>query len=104
MTVCLQNTVHLQGLQYAEIVKKGVESDSFVSNSLMNMYAKHGAFLEAKKVSNHLLLRDSASWNPLIGGYLEHGFCQEALSCFEGMPGATVDAVTLNVDRYLWDL
>ena len=42
---------------YVEIIKKGFESDSLLFNSLVNMYTKHGAILEAKMVSNHLPLR-----------------------------------------------
>eukprot|EP00250_Pteridium_aquilinum_P019897 c24620_g2_i5 orf=1-246(+) len=60
------------------------------------MYAKCGAIEIAQEVFDELPAWDVASWNALIGGYAQHGFDEEALSCFERMQGKGLspDSVT----------
>ncbi|KAH7432704.1 hypothetical protein KP509_07G035900 [Ceratopteris richardii] len=64
-------------------VKLGLEGDLFVSNTLVDMYAKCGLLAEAQTVFDGLSVRDEVSWNALLSGYADHGCVKEALECFE---------------------
>lgn len=79
-----------------EIVKEGFEKDSFVGNTLVDMYAKCGWLTEAVEVFDELLVRTVVSWNSVIASYMEYGFFEEALLCFEQMESEHMspDAVT----------
>ena len=67
-----------------------------LGNSLVDMYAKCGAFTQAKQVLDKLLIRDVASWNALIAGYSQHGKSEDALECLEWMlnDGLSPNAIT----------
>ena len=71
---------------HAYILKQGQFQDNIsVSNSLITMYAKCGAFLKAQRVFDELPRRNEASWNALISGYAHHEQSKEAMDCFERM-------------------
>ncbi|KAH7283760.1 hypothetical protein KP509_34G022800 [Ceratopteris richardii] len=84
-------TVHL------DILKKGLDLDLLVQNSLLDMYAKSGLFLEARHVFEELPVRTAVSWNILIGGLCENGQDKEAIKCCRQMQdeGIVADAITL---------
>ncbi|XP_042430644.1 pentatricopeptide repeat-containing protein DOT4, chloroplastic isoform X2 [Zingiber officinale] len=67
---------------HSYIVRNKSEKNIFVSNALMNMYAKCGNMLEAKKVFDEMDRKDIVSWNTLIGGYSKIGMANEALNLF----------------------
>ncbi|KAI5073993.1 hypothetical protein GOP47_0012006, partial [Adiantum capillus-veneris] len=82
---------------HAVIVAQGVPLDNlFVGTTLVDMYANCGALPSAQKVSNDLPRRNSASWNALIAGYVEHDLSKVALECLEQMQaeGIFPDIVT----------
>eukprot|EP00250_Pteridium_aquilinum_P035727 c9868_g1_i1 orf=2-316(+) len=60
------------------------------------MYAKCGLLMEAHEVFHEVSTRNVVSWTALISGYVEHGFANEALHCFEQMrlDGVPPDVVT----------
>ncbi|KAH7415090.1 hypothetical protein KP509_14G026700 [Ceratopteris richardii] len=69
---------------HAELEERGIQS-SFLSNAIIDMYAKCGCLDEAHLVFSDLPVHDVVTWNSLIAGYAEHGpFC-EALKCFGNM-------------------
>lgn len=82
---------------HLDIVKYGFEQESFVSNQVMDMYAKCGAFAEAHMVFDGLGSQDATLWTALIVRYVEHGLSEEALSCLEQMQqqGVSPNDVTL---------
>lgn len=51
-----------------------------VGNSLINMYAKCGMIVESERVLHEMLKRDIVSWNCLVLGLAENGFCRKALN------------------------
>ncbi|KAI5065697.1 hypothetical protein GOP47_0020392 [Adiantum capillus-veneris] len=79
-----------------EIMDKGLQGNTILSNSLVDMYAKCGALPEAQEVFDNLLVRNLVSWNVLIAGYAEHGPIYQALKCFEKMraEGITPDGMS----------
>eukprot|EP01018_Ginkgo_biloba_P034731 Gb_12556 [translate_table: standard] len=68
------------------IVKSGRESDVFVDNALVDMYAKCGSTELARHVFDKIYQRDVISWNTMIAGYAQKGHVDEALKLFHQMP------------------
>ncbi|KAI5067830.1 hypothetical protein GOP47_0018358 [Adiantum capillus-veneris] len=69
-----------------EILKKGMLEDSIsLGSTVVDMYSKQGYLARAHNVFSKLPVQDSVSWTVLITGYVEHGACEIALSCFEQM-------------------
>eukprot|EP00250_Pteridium_aquilinum_P018914 c24231_g4_i1 orf=1-3099(-) len=81
---------------HAGVVKLGLDNDVVVCNSLVDMYASLGLFLEAEAVLDKLPLPDDISWNALMGGYGEYGLNDDVLDCFEFIQqeGFTLNAAT----------
>eukprot|EP01018_Ginkgo_biloba_P025377 Gb_18462 [translate_table: standard] len=73
-----------QGRQvHSHINKTSFESDVFVKNALITMYAKCGSIEDANQVFRIMPERDVISWNAMISGYAQHGHAKEALQLFE---------------------
>eukprot|EP01018_Ginkgo_biloba_P022189 Gb_02998 [translate_table: standard] len=74
------------GRQYhAYVVKDGFESNSFVGNALLDMYAKCGSVVNTRKMFDKMHNRDVVSWNAMIAGYAQCGYDEEALELFGQM-------------------
>ncbi|KAI5058720.1 hypothetical protein GOP47_0026890 [Adiantum capillus-veneris] len=96
LTACGNSGLVLQGRDlHATITLHGWDDNCFVTNSLIDMYAKCGVLHEAETLSK-LCPRNVLSWTSLISGYAEHGPFEVALECFEKMrsEGIFPDAVT----------
>lgn len=70
---------------HTELVKLGLEDDSSLHNTLMDMYINCGTLAEARHIFGDILFRDVVSWNVLIGGYVEQSHSEEVLVCLEKM-------------------
>ncbi|KAI5082644.1 hypothetical protein GOP47_0002387 [Adiantum capillus-veneris] len=68
-----------------EIIKRGLDSDIFVGNTLVDMYVRCGLLTDAQAVFDALLNRDLISWNALLSGYAQNGLHELALNGFEKM-------------------
>ncbi|KAF3440469.1 hypothetical protein FNV43_RR18753 [Rhamnella rubrinervis] len=68
-----------------QIIKMGLNNDHFVTNSLVDMYAKCGNVGEARETFTSAIWRDVVCWNSMISTYAQHGEAEEALKMFEGM-------------------
>ncbi|KAL2906187.1 hypothetical protein RDABS01_004897 [Bienertia sinuspersici] len=58
----------------------------FISNRLMDMYAKCGSLRDAHKVFDEMNERDLCSWNTMIKGYAKTGKVEFARKLFDEMP------------------
>lgn len=67
------------------IKEKKMDLSLFVSNALMDMYAKCGSMEEAHSVFSQTPLKDIVSWNTMIGGYSKNSLPNEALILFAEM-------------------
>ncbi|KAH9656028.1 pentatricopeptide repeat-containing protein [Citrus sinensis] len=82
LPVCARSDNILSGLLiHLYIVKHGLEFNLFVSNNLINMYAKFGMMRHALRVFDQMMERDVVSWNSIIAAYEQsndpitaHGF------------------------------
>ncbi|MCO5573762.1 hypothetical protein L7F22_027536 [Adiantum nelumboides] len=63
----------------------GHDRNSFVGNSLVDMYAKSHACLEAINVFTHLPSRSVIAWTALMTVYLDQGLVREALVGWDKM-------------------
>eukprot|EP01018_Ginkgo_biloba_P034481 Gb_05488 [translate_table: standard] len=70
---------------HAHIIRFKLESNVFVSNALITMYAKSGSVEDAFLVFDKMSERDVISWNSMIAGYAQHGQGKEAVQLFEQM-------------------
>jgi len=67
---------------HSHIVKSNFEEDAFFQNNLINMYGKCGSVENARKVFDKMHERNVYSWTLMIGEYVHHGHCEEALKLF----------------------
>eukprot|EP01018_Ginkgo_biloba_P019599 Gb_25046 [translate_table: standard] len=70
---------------HEEIVKSGFESNVFVGNALVDMYAKCGSIQDAHHVFNKMSERNVVSWTAMIAGYSQNEHFYEALKLFRQM-------------------
>ncbi|XP_057739390.1 pentatricopeptide repeat-containing protein At1g31430 [Arachis stenosperma] len=77
--------VHEGQKVHAFVVKTELESDPYVCNSLMDMYAELGKVGCFKQLFDEMLERDTVSWNIMIAGYARCGKFQEAIDVFQQM-------------------
>ncbi|KAI5079216.1 hypothetical protein GOP47_0006887 [Adiantum capillus-veneris] len=83
---------------HCQILRDGlVEKDIIVGTGLVDMYCKCGLLARAESVFHELRSWNVISWNVLILGYAQYGYCEEALSCFELMKarGFCPDSATM---------
>lgn len=79
-------------------VRCGFADDGFVLNALVDMYAKCGDIVKARKVFNKMPCRDSVSWNSMLTAYVHHGLEAEAMKIFRQMllEGHAPDSVSVS--------
>lgn len=70
---------------HKELRARGYESDVFIGNTLVHMYANCGSLVEAQKVFDLLSNRDVVSWNAMIAGFSQQGRGQQALHLYDQM-------------------
>lgn len=63
-------------------IKLGFGEDVLVANSLIDMYSKCGKLESARRVFDHILEKDVYTWNSMIGGYCQSGYCGKAHDLF----------------------
>eukprot|EP01018_Ginkgo_biloba_P009795 Gb_07755 [translate_table: standard] len=67
------------------IIRSGYQSDVFVGSALVDMYAKCASLQDARHVFDKMPERNVVSWNAMIAGYAQNGFCDEAVKLFQQM-------------------
>ncbi|KAF0932749.1 hypothetical protein E2562_012090 [Oryza meyeriana var. granulata] len=77
-------------------VVAGIEPELTVSSALVDMYAKCGLVLEARRIFDKMPQRSTVTWNSMIFGLANSGHCQEAIGLFDRMlrDGAQPDHLT----------
>ncbi|KAG1334730.1 pentatricopeptide repeat-containing protein, mitochondrial [Cocos nucifera] len=70
---------------HRRIKEEMLESNVFVENALLDMYAKCGSMEEASKLFGEMQQKSIVSWSIMIGGYAVNGDSQRALSLFSRM-------------------
>ncbi|CAA6660032.1 unnamed protein product [Spirodela intermedia] len=70
---------------HSQVVRMGLENDSYVGTSLVDMYAKCGQVVMARQAFDLMKNRNIKSWTAMIAGYGMHGRGQEAMEVFTHM-------------------
>ncbi|KAL5580945.1 hypothetical protein UlMin_013387 [Ulmus minor] len=68
---------------YALVI--GVGEDIFVQSALVDMYAKCGFISEARTLFCRMNERNTVTWNSMIFGFANNGYCNEAIELFNEM-------------------
>ncbi|KAH7284302.1 hypothetical protein KP509_34G047900 [Ceratopteris richardii] len=82
---------------HVEASRKGLlENNTVLRTALVDMYAKCGALVKCQEAFDELPSRDVVSWNALISGYVQYGFDDKVMECFQHMrhEGLKPDVVT----------
>ncbi|CAA7046275.1 unnamed protein product [Microthlaspi erraticum] len=73
-------------------LKTGLVHEKFITNGLIDMYAKCGSLGQARRVFDAMdNNRDVVSWSSLIVGYAQSGFGEEALVLFKEMKSSGIE-------------
>lgn len=72
------------------VIGLGYESCFYISNALVDMYAKCSDVLTAKDIFGRMHRRDVVSWTSIIVGVAQHGQAEEALVLYDKMIEAGV--------------
>ncbi|XVF06227.1 hypothetical protein REPUB_Repub06bG0029400 [Reevesia pubescens] len=82
-----------QGRQiHAQSFLCGFSDDLSIGNALVSLYARCGRRQDAYTTFAKIDKKDNISWNALISGFAQSGFCEEALQVFSQMNTAGVEA------------
>ncbi|PIN10467.1 hypothetical protein CDL12_16941 [Handroanthus impetiginosus] len=80
------------GMQlHSLIIKMGFESFTFVSNALLDFYAKVNRLEESFKAFGEMEVHDTVSWNALIAGCVNSSRYEEAIQCIRDMSSERVE-------------
>lgn len=75
---------------HACIIQKGFLSNTFVGNSLLDMYAKCGQLSYSERCFEEMELNDKVSWNAMLAAYAMHGQGDHAIALFSLMQESSV--------------
>ncbi|KAB2599118.1 pentatricopeptide repeat-containing protein [Pyrus ussuriensis x Pyrus communis] len=90
------------GMQiHCHITKVGIDSDVYVSNALMGVYAKCGKIDDSMDLFVESPNRNDVSWNTMIVGYTQLGDGEKALTLFSGMIRCQVEATEVTYSSAL---
>ncbi|GMY35596.1 pentatricopeptide repeat-containing protein At4g30700 [Fagus crenata] len=67
------------------IKSENLESNIYVSTALIDMYAKCGSIVEARRLFDLMMDKNVVTWNAIISGYGLHGHGNEAINLFNEM-------------------
>ncbi|XP_037442190.1 pentatricopeptide repeat-containing protein At3g24000, mitochondrial-like [Triticum dicoccoides] len=70
---------------HAHVIKSRQKLTAFVGNTLLDMYAKSGSMIDARKVFDRVDNKDLVTWNSMLTAFAQYGLGKEAVSHFEEM-------------------
>eukprot|EP01018_Ginkgo_biloba_P008587 Gb_26466 [translate_table: standard] len=86
LPACASVTAFNHGREvHEDIIRSGFQSNTFVANALLDMYAKCGSIEDAHQVFDKMHRRTVVSWTAMIVGYAMHGYGPKALQLFGQM-------------------
>ncbi|XP_031486334.1 pentatricopeptide repeat-containing protein At3g24000, mitochondrial-like [Nymphaea colorata] len=93
----LRSCTNLLGAKHGEqvhthVIKHGLEEDCFVGTALIDLYAKYGFLVKARRVFDRMLERDVFTWTVIITGYAHNDEGEQALRCFQLMQREGINA------------
>ncbi|XXG53915.1 hypothetical protein AAC387_Pa03g1927 [Persea americana] len=70
---------------HTHVLKMGFDSDVYVQNTLINMYAVCGNLGDARQLFDKSFVLDAVSWNSILAGYVQIGDVEEATLIYNRM-------------------
>lgn len=70
---------------HSQVIKKGFQEETVVSNALIHAYARSGSLALSEQVFDEMGCRDLVSWNSMLKSYAMHGRANDALELFPRM-------------------
>lgn len=67
------------------MVSSGLDTDTFLSDHLIRMFASCGCLVEAHRVFDLITKRSVYTWNAIISAHVKFGQCEHALTLFKKM-------------------
>lgn len=67
---------------HGHAIKVGSVNNVLSGNSLVDMYAKCGEIVAARRIFNEIPEKDIFSWNSMVAGYVQTGYCGKAYELF----------------------
>ncbi|URD79224.1 PPR repeat [Musa troglodytarum] len=95
------SSIALAASVHCHAAKHGLESDRFVSNSMIHMYASCGDVASACRVFDGMSHPNVVSWNSLVDGYAKCGDLAAAREAFDRMPERDVVSWSAMIDGYV---
>ncbi|XP_068649379.1 pentatricopeptide repeat-containing protein At1g14470 [Aristolochia californica] len=84
----------------AHVLKLGLNSDRYIKNALLDMYAKRGPIVVARELFDEMPDKAPADWNAMISGYWRWGDEAGAKEMFETMQEKNIISWTAMVSGY----
>lgn len=83
ISACVQlSSLSLAHSVMAYVIRKGFDKDLLISNALIDLHAKCGNILVARKLFDGLVEKDEVTWNVMINGYGLQGDGETAIDLF----------------------
>ncbi|KAJ7555610.1 hypothetical protein O6H91_05G046600 [Diphasiastrum complanatum] len=83
---CTRKKALVEGKRvHALIVLRGLDSNIYLGNTLVDMYAKCSSVLNARQVFDSMPEHNVFSWTTIISAYANHGQGEEAINLFQQM-------------------
>nr|GLL43972.1 putative pentatricopeptide repeat-containing protein At5g13230, mitochondrial [Ipomoea trifida] len=86
---------------HCHVTKVGLDSDVFVSNALMDVYAKCGMLESTVQLFTDSANRNDVSWNTIIVGHVQMGDHEKAMHLFTSMLEVQVQATEVTYSSIL---
>ncbi|CAL4998311.1 unnamed protein product [Urochloa decumbens] len=100
ISACASLRLLSQGMElHCHAIKVGSVNSVLSGNSLVDMYSKCGEIVAAKRIFNEITEKDIFSWNSMVAGYAQAGYCGKAYELFCKMEslGVRRNAITWNI-------
>lgn len=100
ISACASLRLLSQGMElHCHAIKVGSVNNVLSGNSLVDMYAKCGEIVAAKRIFNEIPEKDIFSWNTMVAGYAQAGYCGKAyeLFCMMESLGVRRNVITWNI-------
>ncbi|CAN6486411.1 unnamed protein product [Victoria cruziana] len=86
---------------HRHIIRCGYGGDRFIMNALIDMYAKCGEIIKARRLFEKMPERDIITWNTMLVGYIRHGCLDYAASVIRLMVAEGFEADTVGISAVL---
>eukprot|EP01018_Ginkgo_biloba_P001355 Gb_26130 [translate_table: standard] len=86
LQLCIKKKAWSEGkLIHVHMDERQFMPDRILRNTLLNMYARCGSLVDARRVFDEMPERDVCSWTVMIAAYSRHGLAGPALALFQEM-------------------